>query len=56
MTAADKEHINVALNAFIRIPTAENPHWILNRILQGCQPLLTIDNRFAPASDQSVLV
>jgi hydrogenase maturation factor len=25
MTAADKEPINVALNAFIRVPTPKNP-------------------------------
>jgi hypothetical protein len=45
ITAADKEPINVALNVFIRIPTPETREWILNRSLQRCQPLLTIDNR-----------
>jgi hypothetical protein len=47
MIAADKEPINVALNVFIRIPAPENPQWILNKILQRCQPSLTIVNRFA---------
>jgi hypothetical protein len=50
MTAADKEPINVALNAFIRVPTPKNPQWILNRILQRCQPLLTIDRSGRRAS------
>jgi hypothetical protein len=48
MTAADKEPINVALNVFIRFPTPKTREWILNTILQRCQPLLTIDNRSLP--------
>jgi hypothetical protein len=48
MTAADKEPINVALNVFIRFPAPKTREWILNTILQRCQPLLTIDNRSLP--------